>query len=93
MHNANATPTPRPWWRYGMVWMVVGGPAIVVVAGIATAVIAFRGADPVVTGSSVSRAQGQNQPIGLQPAMVGRNHAATGQTPGALPAGREAADR
>ncbi len=38
-----------PWYRYPMVWLVIGGPAIVVVAGIVTAVIAYRGADPVVT--------------------------------------------
>jgi hypothetical protein len=93
MHNANAISTPRPWWRYGMVWLVISGPLIVVVAGIWTAVIAFRGADPVVTSSTVVRATGQRQPIALQPAMVGRNHAATGQAPGALPAARQAADR
>jgi hypothetical protein len=34
-----------PWWRVGMVWLVVGGPALVVVAGIATTVIAMGGAD------------------------------------------------
>jgi uncharacterized protein len=38
-----------PWYRYPMVWLVIGGPAVVVVAGIVTAVIAYRGADPVVT--------------------------------------------
>lgn len=37
-----------PWWRIGMVWLVLGGPATVVVAGIVTAVIAYHGADPVV---------------------------------------------
>ena len=31
------------------VWLVIGGPAVVVVAGIVTAVIAYKGADPVVT--------------------------------------------
>lgn len=39
---------PTPWYRHGMVWLVVGGPALVVVAGIVTAVIAYHGADPVV---------------------------------------------
>ena len=28
------------WWRVGMVWLVLGGPAVVVVAAIGTAVIA-----------------------------------------------------
>ena len=28
---------PPPWWQVGMVWLVLGGPATVVVAGIVTA--------------------------------------------------------
>ena len=46
------SPTPRrpavaspPWWRFGMVWFVFSGPALVVVAGFATMAIAFIGAD------------------------------------------------
>ena len=45
-------PTPRgppsaspPWWRFGMVWFVLSGPALVVVAGFATMAIAFIDAD------------------------------------------------
>jgi hypothetical protein len=34
-------------------WLVVGGPAIVVVAGFITLAIAIVGADPVVGGSSM----------------------------------------
>ncbi|RCW68228.1 nitrogen fixation protein FixH [Pseudorhodoferax soli] len=69
----------RPWWRYGMVWMVIGGPLVVVVAGIATAVIAFRGADPVVRPAPAQVAA--EEAFDLQPAMAGRNHAATGSVP------------
>ena len=39
-----AGPTPR-WWRFGMVWFVLAGPALVVVAGFATMAIAFAHAD------------------------------------------------
>lgn len=75
--------TPKPWWRFGMVWLVISGPLVVVVAGIATAVIAFVGADPVVRSNHPAvRAQGQS--IALQPALVGRNHAATGRAPGVV---------
>jgi hypothetical protein len=63
-----------PWWRHGMVWLVIGGPAVVVVAGITTAVIAVRGADPVL--STEERAAFSDRP-----AVQGRNHAATGETP------------
>jgi hypothetical protein len=85
MHSAQQStdPQPRPWWRYGLVWMVIGGPLVVVVAGIATAVIAFRGADPVVTSRPAAAAVSAQQAFELQPAMQGRNHAATGTAPGA----------
>lgn len=42
---------PVPWWRVGMVWLVLGGPAAVVVAALSTAVIAYHDADPVVTAA------------------------------------------
>jgi len=37
-----------PWYRHRWPWLLVSGPAIVVVAGIATAVIAIRTNDGVV---------------------------------------------
>ena len=41
---ANSAPTPasapvddpRPWWRFKMMWLVVGGPLVVVAASFAT---------------------------------------------------------
>jgi hypothetical protein len=54
-----------------MMWLVVGGPLLVVVAAIATAVIAVRGADPVLRVTEV-------QPTpSAAPAIQARNHAAT----------------
>jgi hypothetical protein len=44
----SASRTGEPWWRVGMLWLVVGGPLAVVVASLVTAVIAYRGADPVL---------------------------------------------
>jgi hypothetical protein len=65
-----------PWWRVGMVWLVLGGPAVVVVAAIATAVIAYQGADAVLTDAPSAR-QAARQPGPEIPAMQARNHAAT----------------
>jgi hypothetical protein len=48
---------PRPWWRWGMVWLVLSGPAAVVVAGVATTVIAVRGAD-----TPIAQGQGSHTP-------------------------------
>lgn len=63
---------PHPaWWRQPMMWLVVGGPLTVVVAALATAVIAIRGADPVLPTQDVQAARS------AAPALQARNHAAT----------------
>ncbi len=62
---------PISHWRIPALWFVIGGPAVVVVAALATAVIAFRGGDvPLPTGP---RAQAET----MAPAAQARNHAAT----------------
>jgi len=71
MSPTQAQRQPRPWWRFPIMWLVVGGPAAVVVAGLVTAGIAVRYADPVLD----TRADHQAE----QPAIQGRNHAATPQ--------------
>ena len=73
MNTNNPSPSTAPaspWWRVGMVWLVLGGPAAVVVAGIVTAVIAVRGAEPVLTSQESTK-------FSERPAVQGRNHAAT----------------
>jgi uncharacterized protein len=59
-----------PWYRLPIVWMVIGGPAIVVVAGFATLAIAIAYPDPVITPTAASSKADM-------PAVQGRNHAAT----------------
>lgn len=63
----------QPWWAFPIVWMVIGGPAIVVVAGIATAVIAWKHVDPVL---DTSAPQAQTLQPNEVPAVLGRNRAA-----------------
>ncbi len=65
-----------PWWRVGMVWLVVGGPAVVVVASLGTAVVAYWGADEVLIDTPSAR-HAPVQPTGQTPALTARNHAAT----------------
>lgn len=67
------TETRTPWWRVGMVWLVLAGPLTVVVAGILTAVIAVRGADEVLD----TRPEAGRADAALKPAVEARNHAAT----------------
>ena len=58
------------WWRLPMVWMVIGGPAVVVVASFATLALALAYPDPVLTTSP----QASKSDL---PAIQGRNHAAS----------------
>ncbi len=77
-----------PWWKYAHMWMVVGGPLIVVVASFVTLWMAIRTPDPVYTDADVGRvpsaATATLQPAdemgsaAMAPAMQARNHAATG---------------
>lgn len=74
---------PRPWWKFGFVWMVIGGPAVVVVAGVVTFWIAATHPDPVIDpdyyrhGSEINKTLSETPDLRLAPAMTGRNHAAT----------------
>lgn len=61
----------RPWWRYPIVWMVIGGPALVVVASFITMGVAIKHVDPVLD-TSVGQVKAPNE----KPAVQGRNHAA-----------------
>lgn len=75
----------KPWWKFGHVWLVVAGPAAVVVAGVVTAFIAVNGADPVIdpdyyrSGIEINQRSAAANEVqkGLAPAVTGRNHAAT----------------
>jgi len=75
-----------PWWRYGHVWLVISGPAIVVVASFITLYLAVVGRDPVLDedyyrkGLEINRSRADN-PASLAPAVQARNHAATGVAP------------
>lgn len=56
--------TPRkPWYREPWPWLIMSGPAIVVVAGVATAIIAFRGADGLVADDYYKQGLGINRQI------------------------------
>lgn len=76
----------QPWWKFGHVWMVFAGPAVVVVASFITLYLAISIPDPVVSGYSQAEAsqtaKSENPETRLTPSMApaiqARNHAATG---------------
>lgn len=71
-----------PWWTYGHVWMIIAGPAIVVVAGFVTLYLAISHPDPVQTSYyTLGQAKGSVAELPstqLVPAELARNHAQTG---------------
>jgi len=67
----NANPSPQ-WWRVPMVWLVISGPALVVVASFATLALAILNPDPVLDTATRVGPSGQ-------PAVQARNHAASPQ--------------
>ena len=81
MPNPPTSNETSPWWRHGHVWLIIAGPAAVVVAGVITAWIAVASPDPVVAADYYRRGIEINatkaRERALLPAMQGRNHAAT----------------
>jgi hypothetical protein len=68
---ASSQPETSPdWWRLPIVWMVIGGPAIVVVASFTTLALAILNPDPVLEAPKDRMASDV-------PAMQARNHAAS----------------
>jgi len=66
-----APPPTVTWWRSPMLWLVISGPALVVVASFATLTLAILNPDPVLESPKATHAS-------QLPAVQGRNHAATG---------------
>ena len=73
-------PVSAAWWRYPLVWMVIGGPALVVVASVATFWVAWHRPDALVSedyyreGIEINRTLAGKDSM---PALAARNHAAT----------------
>ncbi len=78
MNTPTSAADPKPWFRHGMVWMLIAGPALVIVAGVITATIAMRSPDPVLANDAYEFGQkSEEAQRSLLPAQKARNHAAT----------------
>jgi uncharacterized protein len=83
----NLSNSSGPWWKFGHMWLVVGGPLVVVAASFITLYLAITRPDPVVSedyyqqGIHINEKQVEQSAASLAPAMQGRNHAATGVAP------------
>lgn len=86
--QSSPTPAGAPWWKFGHMWLVVAGPAIVVVASLFTFWLALSRPDPVYSDAP-RRAAVAGADTAAIPALQARNHAATGGL-ARRPAGDEA---
>ncbi len=76
------TEDKKPWWKFGYVWMVIGGPLSVILASIVTVYYALGTPDPAienyyVKGININKSLSDDSEA-LAPAIKARNHAATG---------------
>lgn len=83
--NTAAHSPKKGWWREPMMWLVVGGPLVVVVASFITLTLAIRFPDQVLISNEAASADQQaadfrtGTPSNANiPALQARNHAATG---------------
>jgi hypothetical protein len=73
----------KPWWKYGHVWLIISGPAAVIVAGFITLAIAIGTPDPVVAddyyrrGLDINKTLAAEKDLQLAPALQTRNHVVT----------------
>ena len=91
-NNPPVTSPPKAWWHYGYAWLAFGGPAAVVLASLITVYIAVSHRDPLVDENYYQKGLEINKTLvtnptdtataeqrnALEPAMLARNHAATG---------------
>jgi len=86
-HPANiSSVAPLPWWRFFTGWLAFGLPLVAVGAATLSAVIAVRGADPVVDAhraaahqSADDQAEHGAQSDARLPAELARNNASRRQ--------------
>jgi hypothetical protein len=76
-------PAADPWWKFGYVWLVIAGPAAVVVASIVTVWLTLAFPETLVAedyyrqGIDINKTLAAKSAASLSPAMQGRNHAAS----------------
>ncbi len=80
----NSLSDDKPWWSYGHLWLVISGPVSVVIACIITAYFIINSPNEIISKQDVEIEQvpGAKMINGSDaPAMLARNHAATGVVP------------
>ena len=80
----NSVLDDKPWWTYGHLWLVISGPVSVVLACLVTFYFIANSPNQILTGQDVeieNIKNGQMIEGRDAPAVMARNHAATGTVP------------
>ncbi|ODU12837.1 MULTISPECIES: FixH family protein [Variovorax] len=78
--NAPAAEADKPWWRHPLLWMVIGGPAAVMIASFVTFWLAWHSPDALVSEDYYREGLEINKTLAVKkhlPALTGRDHAMT----------------
>jgi uncharacterized protein len=90
MPNGTSLNTNQKWYTNPFVWLIIGGPLLVVVASFITLYLAIKHPDPAIDdyyrkGIEINKtldAQGRDTLTeSMAPAIQARNHAQTGLKP------------
>lgn len=80
-----------PWWRERMVWLVIGAPAVSIIASMVVIYLAVSTSDGELPGSAKGPLVESPRNRAEMPAQTGRNHLTTPDAD--LRANRQAAGR
>lgn len=81
----NQDPQAQAWYRNPFVWMIIGGPSLVIVASFVTLFLAIKYPDPAIDdyyrkGIEINKTLDAERDA-MAPAVQARNHAQTGLRP------------
>ena len=82
--NSESMSDKKPWWSYGHLWLVISGPISVVIACAITFYFIANSPNQIVSDQDVAIEHTKGSKTmngGEAPAMLARNHAATGVIP------------
>lgn len=85
MHKGTQMADSQKWFQNPYVWLIIGGPALVIVASFITLYLAITHPDPPIDdyyrkGIEINKTLDAEHD-GMAPAIQARNHAQTGMKP------------
>lgn len=71
---------PTHWWQFGYVWLLIAGPACVIIAGFFTIYLAYAQQDPVLDQDYYQQGLKINQTPAMKARNLGASHGAARST-------------